>query len=65
MATVISYVIGVGTVLACMFVAMLCTDRLFTNIGLVRPRGVRILADVIGSALGFVIGIILITVFSI
>lgn len=65
MATVIGYVISVGTVLVCMFVAMLFTDRLFTDIGFIRSRGVRILVDIIGSVLGFVIGLTLVTVLSI
>lgn len=65
MAVLVGYVLGIVLVLGCMFVAMLSTDRLCSEVGIIQVTPVRVLVDLVGSAIGFVVGLTLVNFVSI
>lgn len=61
MITVLGYVLSVVIVLGCMFLLTLLSDRLFTDLMILQSTPARIVTDLLGGGVGFVIGVTIVT----
>ncbi|GAA5065476.1 hypothetical protein GCM10025751_56450 [Haladaptatus pallidirubidus] len=63
--SILSYALSIAIVLAGLFVFTFAADKLYTEIGLFQSTPARIAANLLGSGVGFVIGVSLVTIASI